>query len=163
MEHSHEKKRKCISIDLTKGRRIFDTSKMDEWSPEEWTAFVGTEEDQALEILLLNTDAYRFLITTISMNEVTKVFTVEFQMENKTEKDLRIDADELKVDDALFDVSQTAPLMIKPHAEEEWRITVTTSGGILEFFKRSISLSLDLKDGKTERWLEGYEFFVKVY
>ncbi|ANU13312.1 hypothetical protein B481_2738 [Planococcus halocryophilus Or1] len=45
MERSHAKKRKFISIDLTKGRRKFDTSKMDEWSPEEWAAFVGTEAE----------------------------------------------------------------------------------------------------------------------
>lgn len=30
MTHSNEEKRKFVSIDLTEGKRVFDTSKMDD-------------------------------------------------------------------------------------------------------------------------------------
>ncbi|ANU23754.1 hypothetical protein [Planococcus donghaensis] len=163
MERSHAKKRKFISIDLTKGRSKFDTSKMNEWSPEEWAAFVGTEEDHHLEIPLLNTEKYRFLIVSISINEVTKAFTLEIQMENKTEKDIRIEVATLKIDEALFDVSKTEPFFIKAHAQKEGQITVIISGDYLEFFKNSISLSFDIKEVETDNWLEGYEVVVQVY
>ncbi|ANU23381.1 hypothetical protein [Planococcus donghaensis] len=163
MDLSHAKKRKFISIDLTKGRRKFDTSKMDEWSPEEWAAFVGTEEDHHLEIPLLNTEKYHFLIVSISINEVTKAFTLEIQIENKTEKEIRIDASTLKIDEALFDVSKTEPFFIKAHAQKEGQITVIISGDYLEFFKNLISLSFDIKEVETDNWLEGYEVVVQVY
>lgn len=163
MEHSHAKKRKSISIDLTKGKRKFDTSKMDEWSKDEWAAFVGTEEDHHLVIPLLNTDRYCFLIATIGINEVTNAFTLEIQMENKTEKDIRIEADLLKIDEILFDVSQTKPFFVTSRARTEGQITVMIPGNYLKFFKSSLSLSIDIKEAETEKWLEGYEFAAQVY
>lgn len=39
MAYSNENKRKLVSIDMTEGKQGFDTSKIEDWSQEEWEAF----------------------------------------------------------------------------------------------------------------------------
>ncbi|WP_205847831.1 hypothetical protein [Planococcus halocryophilus] len=82
---------------------------------------------------------------------------------SKMEMGICIEADQLKIDEILFDVSQTKPFFITPCAKIERQITVIIPGDYLEFFKSSLSLSIDIKEAETEKWLEGYEFAAQVY
>lgn len=163
MTHSNEEKRKLVSIDLTEGKRVFDTSKMDDWSQEEWEAFVGDEADHHLKIPLLNTNDYHFLISFVYLNEVTKIHTMEMQIENRTEKDLSVFVKELKMDGKCFDIYKNQRYLVKAHEKSEGKVEVLASGDIYDLFNHSLFMCIDIEEAETGEWLEGYEFDVKVF
>ncbi|MFC3212481.1 hypothetical protein [Planomicrobium okeanokoites] len=165
MTHSNEEKRKLVSIDLTEGKRVFDTSKMDDWSQEEWEAFVGDENDHQhhLEIPLLNTNDYHFLISSVYLNEATKIHTLEMQIENRTEKDLSVLVKELKLDDKYFDIYKNQRYLVKAHEKSEGKVEVLAYGDIYDLFNHSLFMCIDIEEAQTGKWLEGYEFDVKVF
>lgn len=163
MTHSNEEKRKLVSIDMTEGKRVFDTSKMDDWSQEEWEAFVGNEDDHHLEIPLVNTNDYHFFISSVYLNEVTKIYTLEMQIENRTEIDLSIFVKELKLDGEYFDIYQNKPYLVNAHEKEEGKVQVLASGDIYDLFNHSLFMCIDIEEAQTGKWLGGYEFDVKVF
>lgn len=85
------------------------------------------------------------------------------QIENRTEKDLSLFVRELKLDGDYFDIHQNQPFLVNAHEKGEGQVGVLAPGDIFDLFNHSLFICIDIEEGQTGKWLEGYEFDVKVF
>ena len=106
--------REVIEIDTTKGKRKFDMERMNEWTKEEWEAWIGTPEDhQGIQIDLLDEPDLYLRISGIGLHEPTRETLVWFDAKNRSERDILLKFIWIQTDRLKMNVEYTAPMVLK--------------------------------------------------
>lgn len=153
-------KRECvkmeiINFDLTVGVKDFDTSKMNEWTDEEWEEFIGdpTEEIKPLYLLLVDDMDLRLEIVNLYFNDFDKYIIVVLDAHNKTEKDIIIQFSRWRLDDQYFDLNSAFMYSVEKKMDmKNMKITANYM-----FFK-TMTLHVNVLDAKTNARLREFEF-----
>lgn len=151
--------RETILFDFTEGKKVFDTSKMEQWTEEEWKEWVGEPEDHVgIQKILINDSNIYLKLTSVYYDEATNDMHVTFEAQSKIEKNVSIQFGKWKVDNQEFDLSNLAPECLGENSE-------------LLYFKRSVdymfiesalSMEVDIID-KTNSKCSRYEFILKLF
>ncbi|ATP40034.1 hypothetical protein CSE16_08225 [Solibacillus sp. R5-41] len=83
-------KKERIDIDLTIGKRQFDISKQDEWTKEEWAAFLDTSDDTGFYFNLLDDETLFLQFKEMYLMEPEKKLYVLFDIINKFDYNILI-------------------------------------------------------------------------
>lgn len=147
-------------IDLTIGRRIFDTSKQSEWTIEEWLAWIGEPENHAgLAFNLLEDDTLHLNVSSIYYNESNNHMYVVFEATNKYEQDITLESGTWKVDDTFFELPNMLPIHIKAN-----ELKSDIEGNVAYMFMQdTICMEFSIFEAKTRKLMRELAFEVKVY
>lgn len=144
-----------INFDLTVGVKDFDTSKMNEWTDEEWEEFIGnpTEDIKPLYLLLVDDKELRLEIVNLYFNDFDKYIIVVLDAQNKTEKDITIQFGRWRLDNQYFDLSSEFIYSVKKKKDiKNMKIIANYM-----FFK-TMTLNIKILEAKTNVQLREFEF-----
>ena len=100
-------------INVVLAMKTFDTSKMDSWSDEQWQEFVGEEEDHGgIQLLLINDNSFYLKITGIHFDEATEEIVINFNTQNKMNKNIKIQFGHWQIDDSIYNHIAKKPLYL---------------------------------------------------
>ena len=147
-------------IDLTTGRRIFDTSRQSEWTKEEWQDWIGEPEAyQGLSFDLLEDNILHLKVSTVYYNEANNHMYVIFEVNNNYGHDILLETGHWKVDDMLFEMPAMLPVHIKVR-----EIKANIEGNVpYMFMQRSIYMEFKMYEARPKKLLRNLAFDVKVY
>ncbi|MFC4411604.1 hypothetical protein ACFOZY_14345 [Chungangia koreensis] len=106
--------KQVIDIDTTPGKRKFDMERMNEWTKEEWEAWVGTPEDhQGIQIDLLDEHDFYIRISGIGLHEPTRETIVWFDVENRKDTDIQVRFKWIQTDQIKMNVEYAPPVILE--------------------------------------------------
>ncbi|PIJ97359.1 hypothetical protein [Lysinibacillus sphaericus] len=132
----------------------FDSHKdMEEWSEEEWDTFHKyTESPEAGQILLLDDEGLFLKVNKISPSIKSNKMRIEFEIENKNEKDKLIILKEWIINKESIELFDNLPIQIKSRERKNdyiyWAKNVEIGKGFELFFEIK-----DFERSKLEREL----------
>lgn len=150
--------KETIFIDFTEGHKKFDTSKMNEWTNEEWKEWTAEPEDRiGIHKVLLNDSELYLKMTSLYYDEATMDMYVTFEAKNKVNRDYSIQFGKWKVDEKEFDLSNSTPTLLENGSEIKIFRNSVNSG----FLKSTISMEVNIIDDK--EIIRKLEFILKIY
>lgn len=152
--------RETILFDFTEGRKVLDTSKMDEWTKEEWKEWVGEPEDHVgIQKILIDDSNLYFKLTSLYYDESTNDMHLTFEAQTKIKKRLSIQFGKWIVDNQEFDLSTLPPKYL---GEESKMIYFKESVDYM-FLQSVISMEVDIIDIDNKIRCKEYKFILKIY
>jgi len=154
--------KETIYIDFTKGKKSFDTSKMEEWTPEEWEEWVGEPKDHVgIQKVLLNNSDFYLKMTSIYFDEdeAEKGMYVTFEAQNKKDRKFSIQFVRWIVDDNEFDLSNSLPEFLEENSE----IIHFTKSVEYMFLNSTINMEVNIIDVDNNTTFREFEFILKIY
>lgn len=150
--------KETIYIDFTEGHKKFDTSKMNEWTNEEWKEWTAEPEDRVgIQKVLLNDSELYLKMTSLYYDEATDDMYVTFEAKNKVNRDYSIQFGKWKVDEIEFDLSNSTPTLLEKGSE----ITNFRKSVKNDFLKSTINMEVSIIDDK--EIIRELEFILKIY
>ncbi len=93
--------------------KTYDTTKMDSWTKEQWKEFVGGEKDHdGIQLLLISDSDFYLKITCIYFNEVTDEMFLNFDTQNKIDRNINIQFGQWQIDDRIYNLSSEKHLYL---------------------------------------------------
>ncbi|MBD7983474.1 hypothetical protein H9649_02680 [Sporosarcina sp. Sa2YVA2] len=150
--------KEMIYIDFTKGYKQFDTSKMSEWTSEEWKEWTAEPDDNlGIHKVLFDDPEFYFKMTSLYYDEASNDMYVTFDAQNKTNRDYSIRFGKWKVDEQEFDLSNSTPTTLGNKSEIIHLKESVKSG----FLKSMISMEVNIID--VNRRARELVFILKIY
>ncbi|WP_342558429.1 hypothetical protein [Metasolibacillus sp. FSL K6-0083] len=152
--------RKKIFIDQTIGKKKLDTSKMDEWTPEDWKEYFPDESEYTgIQVDLIQHKDFYLKVTLIYIHETEKNTYIEFEAQNKLPNDILIQFGKWRMDNQGFDLSKRTPILIPTRLE-----SIAFSEHVhFMFMESGFAMEVDILDATSLEVLEAYDIEVKVY
>lgn len=151
-------KKEIIKIDLTIGQRKFDISKQDEWTKEEWDAYLytGSEDEMTFNFNLLDDNSLYMQFVNIYFEENEKKLYVFFDIENKFEYNILI---KFGKDDELLDSLKIPPRIVKKNELKKHVLGYVQFGDL----ERSLFMEVKVFNETQTEILRDLGFNVKFY
>ncbi len=152
--------REKIFIDMTNGKKKLDTSKMDEWTPEEVKEFFPDESEYTgIQVDLIQHKDFYLKVTLVYIHETEKNTYIEFEAQNRLQNDIRIHFGKWWMDNQEFDLSQRTPTLVPTKLE-----TIAFSESVhFMFMESGFAMEVDILDATSHEILKAYDIKIKVY
>lgn len=148
-----------FNIDLTIGKRKFDTSRQSEWTKEEWDTWLDPEDNEELAFDLLNDNTLYLRVSSIYYNESNHHMFVILEVHNKFEQDILLESGKWKVDETLFE----APNMLPAYLKAKERNAAIEGNVAYMFMQSTLYMEFSIYEALTKKPLRTLAFNVKVF
>jgi hypothetical protein len=152
--------KEMIYIDFTDGKKQLDTSKMEQWTQEEWKEWIGEPEDYVgIQKVLFSDSDFYMKLTRLHYDEAGKDMYVTFEAQNKTDRNFSIQFGRWRVDDEEFDLSNSMPEFLGGNSDIiHFRKSVKYM-----FLKSTIIMEVNIIDVDNNTTFREFEFTLKIY